>query len=83
MFLAMEPRNILGGANFFKKKCLSKFFVAKMKTLVIMAQKLLHSLYICLQENRKLRPKLLLYFSMLSTFCRIIFVIASCKRMIN
>ena len=60
MFLTKEPGSTLGGPNFFKKECLSKFFVAKMKkTLVVMPQKLLHSLCIGWQKSRKLRSSLL------------------------
>ena len=48
IFLAAGPGSILGSQNFFKKKYLSKFFVAKMKkTLIIMSQKLLCRLCVC------------------------------------
>ena len=48
MFLAMGPGSIQRGQNFFRKKYLSNFFVAKMKKkVVIMSQKLLRKLCIC------------------------------------
>ena len=63
MFLATEYS---GGQNFFKKKYLSKFFVAKMKHVPKIIIKVMH---LFTEKNRKHRPNLLL--TLRATFSKI------------
>ena len=69
MFLATGPRNILGSPNFFKEEYLSKFFVAKMKTSVILNKNYHIGYAFVNRKNRNLRPNLLL--TLRATFSKI------------